>query len=112
MLILQVVTNVPASAPSTSKDGIPSFFATLTDRFYRTLYASLSDQRLGTSNKQAMYLNLIFKALKADYNLERVKAFVRRFIQILVVGIGGSGGVEFIAGGLYLLGEVCQHSLS
>ena len=111
MLILQVVTNVPASAPSTSKDGIPSFFTTLTDRFYRTLYASLSDQRLGTSNKQAMYLNLIFKALKADHNLKRVKAFVRRFIQILVVGIGGSGGVEFIAGGLYLLGEVCQYFL-
>ncbi|KAI0083481.1 CBF/Mak21 family-domain-containing protein [Irpex rosettiformis] len=106
MLILQVVTSVPASAPSTSKDDATSFFTALTNRFYRTLYASLADQRLGTSNKQAMYLNLIFKALKADHNVERVKAFVRRFIQILVVGIGGTGGVEFIAGGLYLLGEL------
>lgn len=106
MLILQIVTNLPATAPSTSKDSSPSFFTALTDRFYRTLYSSLSDQRLGTSNKQAMYLNLLFKGLKADKNLERVKAFIRRFIQVLVVGIGGSGGVEFVTGGLYLLGEV------
>jgi ribosome biogenesis protein MAK21 len=106
MLILQVVTSASATAPSTSKDGATSLFTTLTDRFYRTLYASLSDQRLGTSNKQAMYLNLVFKALKADTNLERVKAFIRRFIQILVIGVGGSVGIEFITGGLYLLGEV------
>jgi ribosome biogenesis protein MAK21 len=52
-----------------------------------------------------MYLNLLFKSLKADDNNERVKAFVRRFVQVL--GSGGGGGTEFIAGGLYLLGEVC-----
>ena len=78
----------------------------LRDRFYRTLYASLTDPRLSTTNKQALYLNLVFKALKADTNIDRVKAFVRRFIQILVVGVSGTGGVEFVAGGLYLLGEV------
>ena len=55
-----------------------------------------------------MYLNLLFKALKADQNIERVKAFVRRFVQVLVAGVGGSGGAEFIAGGLYLLGELFQ----
>ena len=58
-----------------------------------------------------MYLNLLFKAIKADTNLERVKAFVRRFIQVLVVGIGGSGGVEFTTGGLYLLGEVSSRTI-
>lgn len=55
-----------------------------------------------------MYLNLLFKALKGDENIERVKAFVRRFVQVLVAGVGGSGGAEFIAGGLYLLGELFQ----
>ena len=55
-----------------------------------------------------MYLNLLFKALKADSSVERVKAFVRRFVQVLVAGVGGSGGAEFIAGGLYLLGELFQ----
>ena len=35
---------------------------------------------------------------------ERVKALIRRFLQVLVSG--GGGAPEFIAGGLYLLGEV------
>lgn len=106
LLIFQITTSLPASAPSTSKNGAASFSTTLRDRFYRTLYSSLLDQRLASSNKQAMYLNLLFKALKADTNVERVKAFVRRFIQILVVGVSGTGGMEFVAGGLYLLGEL------
>lgn len=106
MLILQVSSSLPASAPSTSTSEPTSLSASITGRFYRTLYSSLFDQRLSSSNKQAMYLNLLFKALKADTNMERVKAFVRRFVQILVAGVGGTGGVEFITGGLYLLGEV------
>jgi ribosome biogenesis protein MAK21 len=55
-----------------------------------------------------MYLNLLFKSIKADAgntDLERVRALVRRFTQILVSG--GGGATEFVAGGLYLLGEVC-----
>ena len=39
-----------------------------------------------------------------DTKTERVKAFVRRFVQLLVAA--GSGGIEFVAGGLFLLGEV------
>lgn len=107
VLILQINTTLSEStSASSSKDVEPTFMRSLADRFYRTLYASLLDARLAMSNKQAMYLNLLFKALKADKNLERVKAFVRRFVQILTVGVGGTGGVEFISGGLYLLGEV------
>jgi ribosome biogenesis protein MAK21 len=78
--------------------------SSITDRYYRTLYASLHDPRLASSSKQAMYLNLLFKSLKADENEDRVKAFARRFVQVL--GSGGGGGTEFVAGGLYLLGEV------
>ena len=50
-----------------------------------------------------MYLNLLFKSLKHDPEVERVKAFVKRFCQVLC---GGFGGTEFVAGGLWLLGEV------
>ena len=69
-----------------------------------------------------MYLNLLFKSIKSsaaafsnssaiegDEALERTKALVRRFVQILVSGgpaAGATGGVEFVAGGLYLLGEL------
>ncbi|KAF6741179.1 hypothetical protein DFP72DRAFT_946119, partial [Ephemerocybe angulata] len=41
---------------------------------------------------------------------ERTKAVVRRFVQVLVAG--GSGATEFVAGGLYLLGEVLLPSAS
>lgn len=34
---------------------------------------------------------------------------MRRFIQVLTIGIGaGGGGTEFVAGGLYLLREVSE----
>lgn len=51
------------------------------DRFYRTLYESISDPRLITSSKQALYLNLLFKSLKSDKNVGRTKAFVKRLVQ-------------------------------
>lgn len=53
------------------------------DRFYRTLYESLLDPRLVTSSKQALYLNLILRSLKADVDTRRVKAFVKRMLQVL-----------------------------
>lgn len=59
-----------------------------------------------------MYLNLLFKSIKADAGKvdgERVKALVRRFVQVLVTG--GGGATEFIAGGLFLLGEVSLLSI-
>ena len=114
-LILQISTTL--SAPSSSKASSSAqasgsaFSTSLRDRFYRTLYASLTDPRLSTSNKQALYLNLVFKALKADHDTGRVAAFVRRFVQVLASGAGAGGAVEFVAGGLYLLGEVGIHCI-
>ncbi|CAG8545409.1 8866_t:CDS:10 [Paraglomus occultum] len=60
---------------------ISSVKESVTDRFYRTLYESLLDPRLITTSKQAMYMNLLFKALRADKLLARVKAFVKRIVQ-------------------------------
>ncbi|KAG8689683.1 hypothetical protein FRC08_010818, partial [Ceratobasidium sp. 394] len=73
----------------------------ISDRFYRTLYDSLLDPRLLTSSKQAMYLNLLFKAMKADTSYRRVVAFVKRTLQSLTVH-----QPPFICGALYLLGEL------
>lgn len=105
LLILQITTSM---GPNPSSTSLPT---SITDRFYRTLYASLFDPRLSVSSKQAMYLNLLFKSLKVYQNPERIQAFVRRFIQVLATG-GGGGGAEFIVGGLYLLGEVSAITLS
>ncbi|KAG5650340.1 hypothetical protein H0H81_012561, partial [Sphagnurus paluster] len=104
-LINSTSTSASASSSSTSTSTAKS----VTDRYYRTLYDSLHDTRLATSSKQAMYLNLLFKSIKAGAGNsrtdgERVKALVRRFVQVLVSG--GGGATEFIAGGLYLLGEL------
>ena len=52
------------------------------DRFYRTLYESLLDPRVLTSSKQALYLNLVFRALRSDLKLKRVEAFAKRLLQV------------------------------
>ena len=71
------------------------------DRFYRTLYESLLDPRVATSSKQSLYLNLLFKALKNDLNVRRVKAFVKRIVQVL-----GMHQPSFICGVFYLIREL------
>lgn len=71
------------------------------DRFYRTLYESLLDHRLVTSSKHALYLNLLFRSLKADVNIKRVKAFVKRLLQILTLH-----QPPFVCGVLYLIREL------
>jgi ribosome biogenesis protein MAK21 len=97
-LIYQVsLSNIASS--STSSQTITA--SKVEDRFYRALYASLLDPRLATTSKQAMYLNLLFKAIKSDNDDRRVKAFVKRFVQTL-----NHGEPPWICGGLFLLGEL------
>lgn len=55
------------------------------ERFYRTLYESILDPRLLSSSKQIMYLNLLFQALKSDLNVRRVKAFIKRLLQVVTL---------------------------
>ena len=71
------------------------------DRFYRTLYESLLDPRLITSSKQALYLNLLFRSLKNDNDVRRVKAFVKRMIQILNIH-----QPSFVCGILFLVAQL------
>lgn len=71
------------------------------ERFYRTLYESLLDPRVATSSKQAQYLNLLYRALKDDLNMQRVKAFVKRIMQVLVLH-----QPSFICGVFFLIREL------
>ncbi|KAH9998073.1 CBF-domain-containing protein [Xylariaceae sp. FL0662B] len=73
-----------------------------TERFYRTLYESLLDPRLITSSKQTLYLNLLYRSLKADLDVRRVKAFVKRMLQILNLH-----QPPFICGIIYLIIDLC-----
>ncbi|KAG2749322.1 CBF-domain-containing protein [Suillus brevipes Sb2] len=101
LLLIQQISSSLSHLPESSSSALSK---SIVDRYYRTLYQSLHDGRLASSSKQTMYLNLLFKSLKVDDNSERVKSFVRRFVQVLASG--SAGGIEFIVGGLYLLGEL------
>ena len=71
------------------------------DRFYRTLYESLLDPRLLTSSKQTMYLNLVYRALRADLKIKRVEAFAKRLLQVVAMH-----QPPFACAVLYLLREL------
>lgn len=73
------------------------------DRFYRTLYESLLDPRLVTSSKQALYLNLLLRALRSDVDVRRVKAFAKRMLQIT-----GLHQPSFVCGLLYVVTQLGQ----
>ncbi|XP_063959012.1 CCAAT/enhancer-binding protein zeta-like isoform X2 [Lytechinus pictus] len=52
------------------------------DRFYSALYRKLLDPHLSSSPRHAMFLNLLYQTLKSDDVLNRVKAFVKRLLQV------------------------------
>ncbi|KDN40347.1 CBF-domain-containing protein [Tilletiaria anomala UBC 951] len=100
-LIFQVAVSATPPGERADTDIRVSAISSLGDRFYRTLYDSLLDARLATSSKQAMYLNLLFKALKADEDPDRKKAFIKRICQVLCMH-----DPSFVCGALFLLGEL------
>ena len=73
----------------------------IVDRFYRTLYESLLDARLTNSSKQTLYLNLLFRALRDDLSVKRVKAFVKRLLQVI-----GGHQAPLACATLYLVREL------
>lgn len=61
------------------------------------------DPGLMMCSKQALFLNLVFKSLKADIVLRRVKAFVKRLLQVTCEQMP-----PFICGALYLVSEILK----
>ncbi|NWW35631.1 CEBPZ protein, partial [Panurus biarmicus] len=76
---------------------------TVSDRYYAALYKKLLDPALATCSKPSMFLNLVYKSLKADVVLRRVKAFVKRLLQVTCGQMP-----PFICGTLYLLSELLR----
>ncbi|GLV42792.1 uncharacterized protein CBL_03532 [Carabus blaptoides fortunei] len=54
----------------------------INDRFYSVLYKKILDPQVGSTTHQAMFLNLVFRALKRDTNVNRIRAFIKRLLQI------------------------------
>ncbi|KAG5437810.1 hypothetical protein PCANB_000524 [Pneumocystis canis] len=80
---------------------ISRFQQDILDRFYKALYESIQNFKLFNSSKQVTYLNLLFKAIKADMNKTRVKSFVKRLIQS-----ANMHQVTFVCGIMILLHEL------
>uniref|UniRef100_A0A7M4F5B6 CCAAT/enhancer-binding protein zeta n=1 Tax=Crocodylus porosus TaxID=8502 RepID=A0A7M4F5B6_CROPO len=76
---------------------------TVSDRYYAALYKKLLDPGLALCSKQSMFLNLVYKSLKADVVLRRVKAFVKRLLQVTCGQMP-----PFICGALYLVSELLK----
>ncbi|ELW63963.1 CCAAT/enhancer-binding protein zeta [Tupaia chinensis] len=76
---------------------------TISDRYYMALYRKMLDPGLMMCSKQAMFLNLVYKSLKADIVLRRVKAFVKRLLQVTCGQMP-----PFICGALYLVSEILK----
>ncbi|XP_034436490.1 CCAAT/enhancer-binding protein zeta isoform X2 [Hippoglossus hippoglossus] len=76
---------------------------TVSDRFYVALYRKLLDSGLSSSSRQSMFLNLLYKSLKADIVLRRVKAFVKRLLQV-----SAEQNASFTCGALFLVSEVMK----
>ncbi|KAK9509871.1 hypothetical protein O3M35_004769 [Rhynocoris fuscipes] len=71
------------------------------DRFYSALYKKLLDSQLNSSSHHAMFINLMFKALSKDSNITRVKAFIKRLLQVCLYS-----STPLICALLYMLSQL------
>ncbi|CAL1585659.1 unnamed protein product [Knipowitschia caucasica] len=75
----------------------------VSDRYYCALYRKLLDPGLVSSSRQSMFLNLVYKSVKADTVLRRVKAFLKRLLQV-----SAENSASFTCGALFLLSEILR----
>ncbi|RLU23960.1 hypothetical protein DMN91_004168 [Ooceraea biroi] len=52
------------------------------NRFYSAFYRKLFDQQIGTANRRAIFLNLLYRVLQTDQSILRSYAFVKRILQV------------------------------
>ena len=75
----------------------------LSDRFYRSLYQLIALPELRACRKQAMLLNLVYKSMLKDEQEARLKAFIKRLLQMC-----SYHHPPFICGTLFMLSEIAK----
>ena len=75
--------------------------ANFSDRFYRTLYELLLKVHMGKATSLDEYFGLVFKAIKADLNVPRCIAFIKRLLYMTYLN-----EANFTAATLLILSEV------
>ncbi|XP_059177905.1 CCAAT/enhancer-binding protein zeta-like [Physella acuta] len=73
------------------------------DRYYMCLYRKLADPALSNSSKQSIFMNLLFKSLRRDIVDRRVKAFIKRILQVY-----SPQPPQIICGVLILLSQILK----
>jgi len=80
------------------------------DRFYRTLYSTISSPTMvchgGSKHHLTLYFNLLYKSMKRDSNPLRVLAFAKRLLHTISHAIENACGV--LSAALFLLSEVSR----
>eukprot|EP01087_Luapelamoeba_hula_P007643 TRINITY_DN1867_c0_g1_i4.p1 TRINITY_DN1867_c0_g1~~TRINITY_DN1867_c0_g1_i4.p1 ORF type:complete len:1022 (+),score=259.51 TRINITY_DN1867_c0_g1_i4:28-3066(+) len=72
-------------------------------RFYRALYNVLLSPDLFMSSKQALFLNVLYKAMKTDRLFPRLVAFTKRILQVCLYQ-----KPPFISGALFMLAQIAN----
>jgi len=68
------------------------------------IFRKLLDPQFSSYSKPALFLNLLYKSMKADLAASRVKAFMKRLLQVACVQ-----QPSLTCGSLYLISEILQH---
>lgn len=72
-------------------------------RYYNALYKKMFELEWRNSSKQTYFLNLLFNSVKKDEAVPRIKAFVKRLLQICF-----SQNSPFVCGSFMLISEVMK----
>jgi len=72
-------------------------------RFYQALYRKLQSSELRMASRRTTFLNVLYRAMKLDPDLNRCRAFVKRIAQIALCA-----SAAFAAGALVLIDAVMQ----
>lgn len=86
---------------------VADFANAVSDRFYSALYKKLLDPQLATSSQQALFLSLVYKALKKDEDINRVRVFFKRLLQIC-----NYMPVPLVCGILYMISQLSNKNES
>mmetsp|Transcript_1401 Transcript_1401/g.1883 ORF Transcript_1401/g.1883 Transcript_1401/m.1883 type:complete len:1050 (-) Transcript_1401:826-3975(-) len=79
----------------------------VSDRFFRALYGKMLSPEVLDTGKQTMFLNVLYRAMKADTNSRRLSAFLKRILQVGLIG-----SAPFAAGVLILVSTILQNKPS
>ena len=79
--------------------------SSISDRFYRALYAALLNRELPLSTKAPLFLSLFLKAVKDDVSTNRSAANVKRLLQIALFA-----QANFACGCLIVVSEILKSS--